>query len=293
MSPTPEQTARQEIDRLLTAAGWSVQGLKEANLSAARGVALREYPLAAGHGVADYMLYADGKAIGLIEAKKVGATLSGVEAQSVRYAAGLPLNLPAWRRPLPFIYESTGQETHFTNGLYPEPRARHVFAFHRPETLADWVGVSAEAMPGVADAAMEAVPSTFIHRLRAMPKLVTEWGAHKLWPAQIDAVQNLEKSLAQNKPRALIQMATGSGKTFTAISFIYRLIKFGGARRVLFLVVSLPPRDERQRIVAEVDRRLSIVREGEAEVDANLRRSQALRQAVLSRHFQAHGRRGG
>ena len=136
MSPAPEQTARQEIDRLLTAAGWSVQDAKEANVYASRGVALREYPLATGHGVADYLLYADSKAIGLIEAKKVGATLTGVEAQSARYAAGLPTNLPAWRRPLPFIYESTGQETHFTNGLYPEPRARHVFAFHRPETLA-------------------------------------------------------------------------------------------------------------------------------------------------------------
>jgi type I restriction enzyme R subunit len=69
-----------------------------------------------------------------------------------------------------------------------------------------------------------------------MPELVTEWDDFKLWPAQITAIRNLEKSLAQNKPRALIQMATGSGKTFTAISFIYRLIKFAGARRVLFLV---------------------------------------------------------
>ena len=236
MSPAPEQTARQEIDRLLTAAGWSVQDAKEANVYASRGVALREYPLATGHGVADYLLYADSKAIGLIEAKKVGATLTGVEAQSARYAAGLPTNLPAWRRPLPFIYESTGQETHFTNGLYPEPRARHVFAFHRPETLAEWLGTLAYAGHGVADSSTTSHPKTFIHQLRQMPKLITEWGDHKLWPAQVAAIQNLEKSLAQNKPRALIQMATGSGKTFTAISSIYRLIKFGGARRVLFLV---------------------------------------------------------
>ncbi len=225
----PEQQAREDIDRLLVAAGWRVFDIAQANIHAARGVALREFSLESGYGFADYLLYLDGKAAGIIEAKKQGATLTGVKAQSGKYAQGLPAALPAWRRPLPFLYESTGIETHFTNGLDPEPRARSVFAFHTPELLVDWLRYAGNtgSDPGVA----ESVP-TFLARLKAMPALV-ETG---LWPAQVKAIRNLEQSLAANKPRALIQMATGSGKTFTAISFIYRLIKFAGARRVLFLV---------------------------------------------------------
>src|SRR3989339_999667 len=133
---TPEQQARQNIDTLLQQAGWHVCHMLHANIHALRGVALREFPLNPGYGFADYLLYIDGKAAGVIEAKKEGATLTGVEVQSARYAQGLPASLPAWRRPLPFSYESTGVETHFTQGLDPEPRARAVFAFHRPETLA-------------------------------------------------------------------------------------------------------------------------------------------------------------
>jgi type I restriction enzyme, R subunit len=235
--PTAEQRARVEIDRLLTAAGWAVHDFKAADIHATRGVAIREFVLGAGQGFADYLLYVDGKAAGVIEAKKQGATLTGVEPQSARYTQGLPAALPAWRRPLPFSYESTGAEPHFTNGLDPEPRARNVFGFHAPATLADWLNVVPSAtQPAAADASAGYEVGTFLQRVRQMPELVTEWGDHKLWPAQIVAIRNLEKSLAEGRPRALIQMATGSGKTFTAISFIYRLIKYAGARRVLFLV---------------------------------------------------------
>jgi type I restriction enzyme R subunit len=237
MATNPEARARLTIDALLTAAGWQVQDVAAANIHAGRGVALREFPLNTGFGFADYLLYVDGKACGVIEAKKQGATLTGVEMQSGRYAQGLPGTLPAWHRPLPFLFESTGIETHFTNGLDPQPRARSVFAFFRPELLADWLAWLSGA-PGQPAANDEA--RTFLHRMRNMPELVTEWGAggahFQLWPAQVQAIRNLEKSLTANKPKALIQMATGSGKTFTAISFIYRLIKFAGARRVLFLV---------------------------------------------------------
>src|SRR3990170_7173752 len=133
----PEQEARQRIDDLLTQAGWAVQNAGAVNLYARRGVAVREFSLKAGHGEADYMLYVDGKAAGVVEAKRVGSTLTGVEHQSRKYSQGLPDDLPAWRRPLPFLYESTGVETRFTNGLDPDPRSRQVFAFHRPETLAE------------------------------------------------------------------------------------------------------------------------------------------------------------
>lgn len=125
-----EQEARAEIDLLLVAAGWRVQDAKAANLHAALGVAIREFPLKDGHGFADYMLYVGGKAAGVLEAKKEGVTLSGVETQSDRYVRGLPDGLPAWRKPLPFAYQSTGVETRFTSGLDPQPRSRKVFAFH-------------------------------------------------------------------------------------------------------------------------------------------------------------------
>ncbi|MFZ2308189.1 MAG: type I restriction-modification enzyme R subunit C-terminal domain-containing protein [Rhodoferax sp.] len=234
---TPEQKARVSIDALLVAAGWHVCNVSDANIHASTGVAIREFPLNSGFGFADYLLYVNGKACGVIEAKKEGATLTGVELQSSRYAQGLPSALPAWRRPLPFVWESTGIETHFTNGLDPEPRARAVFAFFRPELLVHWLAYLPN--PANGNAAQEAA-GTFLTRMRSMPQLVTEWGSggahYSLWPAQISAITNLEKSLAANKPKALIQMATGSGKTFTSIGFIYRLIKFGGARRVLFLV---------------------------------------------------------
>jgi type I restriction enzyme R subunit len=239
MPPQPEQLARIDIDKLLTAAGWQVFDLKDANIHAGRGVAIREFPLNTGFGFADYLLYIDGKAAGVIEAKKQGATLTGVEVQSGKYAQGLPQSLPAWRRPLPFLYESTGVETHFTNGFDPSPRARNVFAFHQPNTLAEWLAhthTNTELSTGDGSALSANAPdATFLARMQHMPPLPPRQLAD-LWPAQITAITNLEKSLAENKPRALIQMATGSGKTYTAISFIYRLIKFAGAKRILFLV---------------------------------------------------------
>ena len=234
MTITPEQEARKNIDNMLVQSGWDVQNLDQANIHIQKGVAIREFPLNKGHGFADYLLYVNGKAAGVIEAKKVGSTLTGVEVQSEKYKSGLPEDLPAWFRPLPFCYESTGVETRFTNGLEPSPRSRDVFSFHRPETFETWLN---DDSPVAEDTAAEKQPpydkpSTLNSRLKHMPELVEEG----LWPAQITAIKNLEKSLAENRPRALIQMATGSGKTFTAINFIYRLIKFAGARRVLFLV---------------------------------------------------------
>jgi type I restriction enzyme R subunit len=233
MTPGPEDRARENIDRMLEQAGWAIQDVKKAAIYAKKGVALREFPLKSGFGEADYLLYVDGKAAGVIEAKKEGTTLTGVEVQSDRYKNGLPDSLPAWFRPLPFCYQSTGKETRFTNEFDPEPRSRNVFAFHRPELLAKWLedGIPAELLTA-AERPQIYSPDTFLTRMRKMPQLAEEG----LWPAQVQAVKNLEKSLKEGRPRAVIQMATGSGKTFTAITFIYRLIKFAGARRVLFLV---------------------------------------------------------
>ena len=233
----PETKARLIIDTLLKEAGWEIQDARHANLGAAQGVAIREFPLKPGFGSADYLLYVERAAVGVIEAKRLGTTLTGVEVQAQRYSEGLPEHLPTHVRPLPFCYQSTGIETRFTCGLDPEPRSRPTFAFHRPETLALWIAPSGSSEPEIpghprADESSEFYRLALRHRLRRMPPLMEEG----LWPPQVRAVQNLEHSLAEDRPRALIQMATGSGKTFTAITAIYRLIKFANARRVLFLV---------------------------------------------------------
>ncbi len=231
---TPEGKARQQIDRLIEQAGWAVQDYKHVSLTASKGIAIREYQLP-GYGEADYLLYINGKAAGVIEAKKEGSTLIGVEIQSEKYKKGLPQNLPAWQRPLPFCYESTGLETRFTNFLEPDARSREVFSFHRPEALSAYFDGQQEAEVNLAadDAAVYDSPGrTLRERLRRMPELIQEG----LWPAQIKAITNLERSLTENRPRAVVQMATGSGKTFTAVTSIYRLLRFGGAKRILFLV---------------------------------------------------------
>ena len=234
---TPEQKARIQIDTLLEQAGWALQDVHSLNLSAARGVAVREFGLKPGYGTADYLLYVDGEAVGVVEAKPAGYTLTGVETQSGKYSDGLPDTLPAHRKPLPFLYETTGSATRFTNLIDPEPRSRGVFAFHTPDALADWVGsnatVALTSPARVAEpSAACSVAQNLRHRLTEMPPL----DAGALWPVQARAIRNLEGSLALAKPRALIQMATGSGKTFTACNLVYRLIKHAGAKRVLFLV---------------------------------------------------------
>ena len=215
MTDTPERKARRIIDANLEAAGWLVQSHGDLDLTAGSGVAVREFPMKPGFGTADYVLYVDRMAIGAIEAKPEG-TLTGVEEQSEKYAVGLPDDLPAHHRPLPFVFESNGSRTSFTNGLDPAPRSRHVFNFPRPETLAEW----------------SALPTQVRARLRTLLPL----DESRLWSVQARALGNLEESLGRSDQRALIQMATGSGKTFTAVNAVYRLLKHGGARRVLFLV---------------------------------------------------------
>ena len=214
---TPEELARINIDAQLNVCGWEVQDRHALNLFASRGVAVREFPLETGE--ADYLLFVDRKAVGVIEAKPEGSTLSAVKDQAGKYSIGLPPNIPHVTLPLPFLYESTGVETYFSDQRDPEPRSRQVFAFHRPETLSEWLDQ----------------PDTLRARLQGMPQGFPLISSH-LWSAQVEAINHLEQSFATDRPRALIQMATGSGKTFTAVNFVYRLIKHAKAKRVLFLV---------------------------------------------------------
>ena len=214
MNQTPEQIARDEIDRLLELAGWTVVSKSEVNLSASKGVAVREYQTDVGP--ADYVLFVDKKAVGVIEAKREdeGFKLTVVEEQSTSYANAKLKYLN--NDPLPFVYESTGTLTRFTDYRDPKPRGRRLFAFHKPETLAEWLKQG----------------NTLRERLNDIPVL----DPLGLRPAQIVAIENLEVSFKNNRPKALIQMATGAGKTFTAATFIYRLLKHANAKRILFLV---------------------------------------------------------
>ncbi|RJO66022.1 MAG: restriction endonuclease subunit R [Myxococcales bacterium] len=232
----PEEKARGRIDAQLVAAGWAVQDRDQMNLYAARGVAVREFALASGSGFADYLLFVDQKAVGVLEAKPEGYTLSGVEVQTEQYSQGLPSNLDVVVRPLPFLYQANGEETRFTNALDPDPRARKVFQIHRPETLAEWLATDTldawVKSTGSFTGADDSRPSSLRSRLLTLPELERSF----LFPNQFQGIINLEHSLKRNHPRSLIQMATGSGKTIMAITSTYRLIKYASARRVLFLV---------------------------------------------------------
>jgi len=214
INQNPEQKARDNIDKMLDEAGWVVQSKKKVDLSAAKGVAVREYQTDVGP--ADYVLFVDRKPVGVIEAKREeqGEKLTVAEDQSKDYAESKLKYLN--NDPLPFVYESTGVLTRFTDYRDPKPRSRPIFHFHRPETLLEWFGQD----------------KTLRARLKEIPEL-DETG---LRPAQIKAIRNLETSFKDNRPKALIQMATGAGKTFTACTFVYRLLKHADAKRILFVV---------------------------------------------------------
>lgn len=181
-----EQRARVLIDRQLADAGWSVQDKKDLNLYATGGIACREAVMKQGHGRADYLLYVDKKVVGVVEAKPEGTTLSGIEWQSAMYAAGLPaeaqLRSVTVDGRLPFVFEASGSETHFTNGYDPHPRARRVFNFAKPGTLAQIIR-DAEADPD---------NPTWRAKVRHLPPL----DERPLRPAQITAIKGIEKSLA-------------------------------------------------------------------------------------------------
>lgn len=209
----PEDKARSVIDRRLLACGWLVQSREEINLGAALGVAVREFATASGP--VDYALFIGRRLVGVIEAKPEGTTLSGFAEQAARYIADVPKHLVREEGQVRFEYVASGSETLFRDHADPDPASRRLFAFHRPETLDRWLKE----------------PNTLRRRLTAMPPLL----ADGLRDCQTDAVAALERSLAQGHPRALVQMATGAGKTFTACTLSYRLLAHAGFRRILFL----------------------------------------------------------
>ncbi|WP_339619819.1 DEAD/DEAH box helicase family protein [uncultured Marinimicrobium sp.] len=219
INQTPEQRARDRIDRKLIAAGWVIQDKKAINLNAGPGVAVREYQTDAGP--ADYVLFVERQAVGVIEAKPEawGHKISMVEDQADGYA-NAKLKWIKNEEPLPFVYQSTGEVTRFTNGRDPAPRSREIFHFPRPEELVRWCE------------RLKDNQGTLREGLRQLPSLNTDG----LRDCQIKAITKLEASFKDDRPRALVQMATGSGKTYTAITAAYRLLKYAKAKRILFLV---------------------------------------------------------
>ncbi|MEO5948218.1 MAG: DEAD/DEAH box helicase family protein, partial [Chitinophagaceae bacterium] len=225
MNQTPEQIARDVIDSELIRSGWVIQSKNSINLKAATGVAIREYQT--DIGPADYVLFVDGKPVGIIEAKRAeeGVHLTMHEEQTEGYATSKLKYLD--NQLLFFGYESTGDVTRFTDFRDPKPRSRPVFTFHRPETFSEWTKQE----------------KSLRTRLQDIPALDESFsspsgrpGGVGLRDCQIVAINNLEKSFKDARPKALIQMATGSGKTYTAITFIYRLLKYAKGKRILFLV---------------------------------------------------------
>ncbi|MFR3115377.1 MAG: type I restriction-modification enzyme R subunit C-terminal domain-containing protein [Dialister sp.] len=212
---TPEEKARLVIDEKLRQSGWVIQDMKRLNLSAALGVAVREFPTSTGE--VDYALFIDGKPVGVAEAKREekGESITDVEVQSGRYAN----STFKWIKndyKIRFAYETTDKLIRFTDYNDIKYRSRTVFSFHRPETLL--------ALLGQLD--------TIRNNMKHFPAL-DETGFRK---CQVNAIKNLDKSFAENRPKALVQMATGAGKTFTAITATYRLLKYGKMNRILFLV---------------------------------------------------------
>jgi type I restriction enzyme R subunit len=224
LNQNPEQLARDEIDRQLKACGWFIQSKNQINLNAGIGVAVREYQTDVGP--ADYILFVDKKPVGIIEAKRseegVRLTVHEEQTEGYRTAKLKYLN----NEPLFFGYESTGDVTRFTDYRDTKPRSRPLFTFHRPETFAEWLKQDKSLR-------------TRLHDIPGLDDSFTSPSGRMggaLRDCQITAINNLEQSFKQAKPKALIQMATGSGKTYTAITFIYRLLKYAKAKRILFLV---------------------------------------------------------
>ena len=212
---TPEEKARCVIDDKLCQSGWVIQNLKRLNLTASLGVAVREFPTSTGE--VDYALFVDGKPVGVVEAKQsqAGQSITDVEVQSGRYAN----STFKWVKndyTIRFAYEATDKLIRFTDYKDIKYRSRTVFSFHRPETLFDLIQQ----------------PDTIRNNMKQFPLLDVK-GFRK---CQINAINNLDQSFADNRPRALVQMATGAGKTFTAITSAYRLLKYGKMKRILFLV---------------------------------------------------------
>ena len=307
--PQKEQQARTTIDRLLEQAGWYLCDANEANIHSHRGVVVREFPLQSGHGFADYLLYVDGAAAGIIEAKKEGHALSGVEMQVDKYAQGLPAALPAWVRPLPFAYQSTGAETRFTNGLDQQPRALSIFTFH--------VGATpSRAKPEYWDGGVPWVSSGEVAfcRIQSTRETISAEGLANSSTSLHPMGTVLLGMIGEGKTRgqaAILAIKACNNQNSAAIrvsetdvlpEYFYCFLEkeyedtrrrgSGGNQpalnkeRVRQIPFPLPPIAEQQHIAQEVDRCLSLLHVTSNAIDTALVRARCMRESILGGAFQ-------
>jgi len=255
----PTSQIHQKIESMLHRSGWCVQMFSAVDQGSVTTLAIRDFPLAHAYGLIDYLLFIEGKAVGLIEVKNDGSPLFGIPVQSEKYRRGLPFSLRLYTRPLPFLYQTNGNESFFTNGFDPEPTPRRLHGFHRPETLQSWL---TDGMVGEIprDMAADYFPEyrrrgrTFHERvLINMPDLVTQG----LSNIEVKSVQTLEAGLKKNKRRILMTLATGSKHPTIIGVFVERLLRYVDARRILILVD-----DEK-----DIDRLMSVFQDPISAVD--------------------------
>ena len=209
-------TRRDEIDPRLRAQGWVIVDNPPAiPPDPYKNHAVREYP--AVSGPADYVLFVRGRLVGVIEAKKGAVDPQNVLTQAERYArgvAGTGFNARGFK--VPFLYSTNGEETWFRDVRSEHARSRKIADFHTPAALTEALGHDLDK----ACAALAMTPNE----------------PPRIRPYQREANTNVEQAIRERKRRMLIAMATGTGKTFTMVNQIYRLMKSGVAKRVLFLV---------------------------------------------------------
>ena len=210
----PEEKARQKIDEMLIKTGWDIISRNEYS-DIYNGCAITE-ALLTGNLEADYLLFVGGKAIGVLEAKRVENKLSvEVAEQAQNYTKSLPEWYQTWQNPLPFVFLSNGETLLFRDMRAADTEYTELKKMKTPKELVKMAEIKSEY------AALPALPPV---------------GNKGLRQCQYDAISNLELAFKQNKAKALISLATGAGKTFTACTIVYRLLTYSSVRRVLFLV---------------------------------------------------------
>jgi type I restriction enzyme, R subunit len=209
-------TRKKRIDPLLKAAGWSVEPFQAGmDLSRFNKCALEEFPTE--NGPADYALCLDGKIVAVIEAKKVTLGPQNVLTQAERYAAGIagsPFNYSGFR--VPFIYSTNGEILWYHDLRNSLNRSRPIAKFHTPDALTERLK----------------------EKFEASCQRLLEWeNAHPMIrPYQAEANAAIEQAIRDRKRQMLVAMATGTGKTYTMVNQIFRLMESGVAKRILFLV---------------------------------------------------------
>ncbi len=208
---TPEQKAREVINRMLNDAGWVI--VDRASYSPGLSAVAIEEGIMKGGLEADYLLFLNGKAIGVLEAKREEVALSDiVVAQAENYTRKLPDWCSSWYETLPIIYLSNGKEILFRNASLPDREYVSVSSIHSPKEIVKILGIKDD---------YAGLPTLQAKGLRA---------------CQYEAITELEQSLRLGQPRSLMVLATGAGKTFTACMAAYRLLSYTHMKRVLFLV---------------------------------------------------------